>query len=534
MDPLQSTSGDAQNGAPAKAGDLIQARRFDKFKYLRNIAFNWGAYITSIAIGFLMAPFVVRNLGDAQYGFWTLILTTTTYFARLDLGIQSAVGQYISRHLADKDSGQLNDKANSALTALLGVGFLVVLASVGLSFVFPRFFNVPSDAETPVRLALVLMGLVAAARLPFSVFQAILIGRERFDLMSGISTAVRIINASLVFLILQAKQGLAGMAIVLTCLQFLEGALLVFFAGRAVPQIRIRLFFFKPNAFKELLQYGSFNFIINLCSHFGNGFWAVILARKLGADPVTYFSIGYEVVPYMVGVANAAILPLLQSLIPMDVHQDSKAIRAMFLTGSRYFFSLICLMAINLLLVGQDFIGQWMGAKYLQPEPYGSSGTVLLILTLANAASLSSLVAQQILFARRSNKRFALFTLLQTLGIVVLGIVLVPTMGIQGMAISMLVPMVLVEGLLIPFLAARQAHSRIAEYWLHAILPNVVLAAVLYGLGRLVLPHIHWDGWISIFLSFGIVTVAHLASVLLFILTREHRLGLLAHFKSRF
>jgi O-antigen/teichoic acid export membrane protein len=507
---------------------------FDKKRYLRNILLNWGAYFTSLAVGFLIAPMVVRGLGDAHYGYWTLVLTATSYFARLDFGIQSAVAQYISRHLADQDKEQLNDKATAALSVLLVIGFAAFLFCLWATSLFTGFFNVPAGAAPSVRTALIFMGTAAAAKLPFSVFQAMLVGKERFDIMSGISMGGRIVNAVLIFVLLNSQRGLVGLSAALACTQMAEGMLLIHFARRAVPEFRFRPFRFKAAAIGELYRYGAFNFLINIASQFGNGFWAFLLARRLGADSVTYFSIGYEVIPYMVGVANAATLPLLQSIIPMDVKEDAASIRKMFITGSRYFFSLICIMGVNLLLVGESFIGRWMGEKYLDPNPYGSSGAVLIVLTIANLASLSSSVAQQILFARRKNRTFAYLTLAQTACIIGLSLVLAPRFGIVGMAVAMLIPLVCIEGILIPTLAGRYSHATMGEYWGRAILPNLAVAAIVFAAGKLVLPLIPGAGWPPPPPPSALVSLLHLAGVVAFILEKKDRIGFLALIRARF
>lgn len=507
---------------------------FDKKRYLRNILLNWGAYFTSLAVGFIVAPMVVRGLGDAGYGFWTLILTATSYFVRLDFGIQSAVAQYISRHLADRDKEQLNDKTTAALTILLVIGLAAFLLCLSTASLFTRFFNVPADAVPSVRTALIFMGTAASAKLPFSVFQAMLVGKERFDIMSGLSMGSRIVNALIIYLVLHSHgDGLVGLSMALAGTQVAEGLLLVLFARRAVPEFRFRPSRFKPAAIGELYRYGVFNFLINIASQFGNGFWAFLLARRLGAGSVTYFSIGYEVIPYMIGVANAATLPLLQSIIPMDVKEDAASIGKMFITGSRYFFALICLMGVNLLLVGESFIGRWMGEKYLDPQPYGSSGMVLILLTLANVASLSSSVAQQILFARRKNRTFAYLTLLQTACIIGLSLILAPRYGILGMAMAMLIPLVCIEGVVIPTLAGRYSHSTMGAYWGRAILPNLAVAAAVFVLGRLTLPWIPGSGWPMIFLSFTAVSLLHLSGVMLFILEKKDRIGFVTLIRAR-
>jgi O-antigen/teichoic acid export membrane protein len=481
----------------------------------------------------VLAPFVVRSLGDEGYGYWALILTATSYFLRLDLGIQSAVGQYISRHLADGDGEQLNDKTNSALTVLLILAAAILGACAAGSYAFPSFFRVAEGSAGSVRAAFVLMGAAAAAKLPFSVFQAMLVGRERFDILSGVTVGVRIVNALLVVWTLKAGNGPLGLAVVMASTQFCEGAILVAAARRAVPQIRIRLFHFRAAAFRELFAFGAFNFLINLAAQLGNGFWAVILARVWGPGHVTGFSIGYEVIPYLVGVANAATLPLLHGIIPLDVRGDGEGFRRMYVYGTRYFTAFICAMGVNLLLLGERFIGLWMGEKWLADDPYGSSGTVLVLLALANIASHSSAVAQQILFARRKNRLFALMTSLQTLAIVGLALVLVPRHGILGMAVAMLLPLAGIEGGVIPFLAAVHARAQAREYWTRGILPNLMVSGAVFAAGTWALDWLPGDGWWGLILAGACVTAAQAAGTWSFILTREDRARLTVTLRAR-
>lgn len=492
-------------------------------RMLRSILSNWGAYLVSLGAGFVMAPFVVKSLGDEGYGYWALILTATSYFLRLDLGIQSAVGQYISRHLADGDRAQLNDKTNSALTVLLLLAAAIVCACAAASYGFPGFFRVDAGSAGAVRGAFVLMGAAAAAKLPASVFQAMLVGRERFDILSGIAVPMRLLNALAVFLTLRAGNGPLGLAAAMAGSQALEGALLAYCALRAVPQVRIRFLHFRVAAFRELFAFGAFNFLINLAAQLGNGFWAVILAREWGPDHVTWFSIGNEVIPYLAGLANAATLPLLHGLIPLDVRGDEAGLRRVYVYGTRYFTAFVCVMGVNLLLLGERFIGLWMGDKYLDPEPRGSSGTVLFLLALANMASHSSAVAQQILFARRKNRVFALVTSLQTLAIVVLALILVPRYGILGMALAMLLPLSLIEGGILPFLAAAQARAKAREYWGKGILPNLLWTGAVFAIGRWALPFLPVDGWAGLFLAGLGVTLVQAAGTWAFILTPKER-----------
>jgi O-antigen/teichoic acid export membrane protein len=504
---------------------------FDGKLYLRNILCNWIAFAVSVGVGFFLSPLIVKRLGDAGYGFWSLVIALTAYFSYMDLGIQSGVGHYVTRHLNDGNTDALNAKANSALTILSALGLLAFLAACAASLFFTRLFHVSGEAVPAVRGALLLMGGVMALKLPLAVFHSMLAGAQRFDILSGTAIGVKLFNAALVSAVLLSGGGFSGFALAVASTQFLEAALVAIFALRIVPQIRLRPFTFRRGAFRELMDYGIFNFLINLCGQFGAGFAAFLIGHRIAAQAVTYWSIGSEMLPYMAGLVSAVTVPLLQIVIPMDVRSDLAAMRELLLTGTRYLFALICLIGLNLLLVGPDFLARWMGDKYLDPLPYGSSGTVLILMTLANMAALSSSVAQQILFGRRRNRLFAAFTLAETAATLMLALVLIPRLGILGVAVAYLIPMAAVEGLLIPFSASRQVGSGALRYLGKGILPNLAVAALVFAAYQGLSPWLpgagHPRSWGPIFLSFTAVSMMHIALAWFILVEKAHKARLL-------
>ena len=42
---------------------------------------------TTMVAGFVTTPFLVRRLGDTNYGLWIVIASFTSYFGMLDLGV---------------------------------------------------------------------------------------------------------------------------------------------------------------------------------------------------------------------------------------------------------------------------------------------------------------------------------------------------------------------------------------------------------------------------------------------------------------
>jgi O-antigen/teichoic acid export membrane protein len=495
----------------------------DTRRYVRNVSFNQANLVVGVLIGFFMSPFIVRQLGDTGNGYWSLVVTITAYFGYFDLGIQSGVSHYVTRHLADGDRSKLNDKFNSALTVLLGIALLAVAASLVMAAFLPEFFKVPEQAQEPVRTALLLIGLVTAAKFPFAAFQAVLVGAQRYDLTSGTALTVRVINAALVFYALSVQQHLEVLAVIVAATQLLEGLVLTVFALRVVPALRPRWLRFRWPEFRELLDYGFFNFIINISAQFAAAFGTIAIARQIDAAAVTYYTISLDVIPYMASVIYALSLPLLQIFIPLDVSGDISGLRNLFLKGSRYLGALTCLMTANLLLVGPTFLGRWMGSKYLEAEPYGSSGVVMIILTCASAIALMATVAEMVLFGRRKNRIFAAVIIAETVVVILLSLWMVHAWGIVGVAFAVLVPAILARGVGLNALAAFYAETSLMRFVRYAVLPNVVVLGIVCLIAGAALHVWPPSGYPSILLSFAFVTALHAALAAAVVIEKKDR-----------
>src|SRR5437870_3526113 len=103
----------------------------------RNVIWNWSGMIIRMGVGFLIAPFLVRQLGQDGYGLWLLVASLTGYFSLLDLGVRGSVGRNIAFHRAKRDHAGVNGIFNTSLAILFGVAGFALFATCA---VVPAFF----------------------------------------------------------------------------------------------------------------------------------------------------------------------------------------------------------------------------------------------------------------------------------------------------------------------------------------------------------------------------------------------------------
>ena len=86
------------------------------------------AFAAQLAVAFVLAPIVLRALGDARYGVWSFVESFLAYLMLFDLGVAASLVRFVPRCLATGDRDGLN-RVFSACLASFG---LVAAAAGGL------------------------------------------------------------------------------------------------------------------------------------------------------------------------------------------------------------------------------------------------------------------------------------------------------------------------------------------------------------------------------------------------------------------
>ena len=88
----------------------------------------------------LLTPFILRTLGQAEYGVYKLSAAIIAYLLLLDLGIGNAVVRYISKYRVLGDHTQERRFFGVATLYYGGVALLCIVAGIVLITIFPTVF----------------------------------------------------------------------------------------------------------------------------------------------------------------------------------------------------------------------------------------------------------------------------------------------------------------------------------------------------------------------------------------------------------
>ncbi len=209
------------------------------FKIARNTLASALGRFWSMAISFLLVPYIVNRLGDERFGIWAFLGVFVGYFAVVDLGISPAVVKYVAGYYTSSDFERLNRAVNSAFVAMALLMATLCLLGVAFSRPFLHLLKISPHNYSEAWFALLGFFILMIGQGSLSVFQGVLSGLQRMDLMNLISIGTSIPYALSVVLFLGHGYGLPGLIYANAITFALNLILTVACAQRICPEFRL-------------------------------------------------------------------------------------------------------------------------------------------------------------------------------------------------------------------------------------------------------------------------------------------------------
>ena len=83
-------------------------------RLLVNAGSNTAAFLATLAVSFVLAPVVLRALGDVRFGAWAFAESFIAYLTLFDMGVAAALVRFVPRALARDDHAELVRLASSS------------------------------------------------------------------------------------------------------------------------------------------------------------------------------------------------------------------------------------------------------------------------------------------------------------------------------------------------------------------------------------------------------------------------------------
>jgi O-antigen/teichoic acid export membrane protein len=393
------------------------------------------SYATILVVnlsGLLLTPFIIRTLGNAEYGLYLLIGSLAAYLGVLDFGLNNAVTRYVAQCAVKKDRTQ----EARFLGAALVVNVLAAIAIISLGAIFyaniDAWFSDTLDARQRDQARIMLLLLIANVVLTISsgMFTAICAGHERFTFPKMLNFLRYLVRIGLVFAILIAGGGAVSLVALDAALALVVFFLNAFYAIRSIGA-RFSMRSLSIRLVRSVLTFSGWVFLFAIIGQLQWHSGQIIVGRSIGMESVAVYGIGIMFGTYYGAFSTAITGLFLPRATYMTVaNASSQELGKEMARIGRTALLILLLILGGFASFGHEFLQLWAG-----PE-YGSAWMVALVIMLAYTVPLVQSFANQLLEARALFAfKAKVYLVALPLG-VVLGYYLLESLGVLGMALG--------------------------------------------------------------------------------------------------
>ncbi len=453
----------------------------------RNIAANQMGFVISVIVTLFLSPFIVHTLGSGTYGIWSLIVSLSGHYGLLTFGIQGAVTRFVAHAIAKEDRQTADGYITTAFFFLSCTALVCMITGFIISMHLSDIFSIDPIATPGADHAFLLVSLTMAATFFFAIFQCNLYAHQRFDIINGIGIFSTFARAGLTVLVLNAGYGLLGLAAAGLFLTVITGT------GQAMASLRfstragINFSTLKRSYTSDLVQFGAKSFLITISITLIYQCDLLVIGVALPPEQITLYSLAATLITYLIrftGTISGAMNP---HATERFAREGTAGLRSFYAGSAHLMYMIGGLAFAGCFVLGKAFFSLWIGPEFAE------SGTLLYLLLIPQFFSTGYTVFTLCFGAMNRIGWVAVLAVLEGLFNLGLSLALVSRMGIYGVAVGTLVPLILNRGIIGPLYGGKKLN--LTGLYLKALLPGFLIAITGILAGILIRHHLPPVSW---------------------------------------
>jgi len=208
---------------------------------IKNNVYSLIGFIWPLVLSFVAAPIIIRGLGSAKFGFFSLLNTMMMLFGLLDFGISYTLTQAMSAKRQQPEGEELSSLLGSTLTLYAIIGTAVMVVLFLLPGTFQHLFKIPSGFISSFTAAFFIVGLVFFLNMVSIPFVQIPYALQRSDIgvkISLVSNAILEIGS---IVAIKTGHGILSLLIIQLVASIFLFFSMVLVWRHLAPKLRLRL-----------------------------------------------------------------------------------------------------------------------------------------------------------------------------------------------------------------------------------------------------------------------------------------------------
>ena len=245
-----------------------------------------------MVIGLLYTPYMLRMLGQSEYGLYSLAASLIAYLTVLDLGFGNAIVRYTAKFRAEGKTNEQEKMFGMFFLLYIGIGIIALIIGLVLFNNVETIFSAKMSFQEvgSMRIMLGLMTFNLAFTFPMSIWGSIMTAYERFVFQRIVSIIRSILNPIVMVALLVVGYKAIAMVIVTTLFNVVTLCVNWWYCKYRLS-IKIRFTRFKWEFLKEVSIYSFWIFLNAIMDRIYWNTGQFILGVYHGTEAVAIYSV---------------------------------------------------------------------------------------------------------------------------------------------------------------------------------------------------------------------------------------------------
>lgn len=474
------------------------------------------SYISIIAntiIGLVYTPFMIRTMGQSEYGLYSLISSFIGYLTVLDFGFGNAVIVYTSKYHAQKKYDEEKKLQGMFFVIFCIIAVIAAILGIALYFCIPSFLGkkMTSIELEKAKILMLILTFNLVCNFVFSIFSSIISAYEEFVYQKILNIVSIVLKPIIMIPILLLGYKSIAMAITVT---FINLTIMIsnYLFCKNKLKINIKFNGFDKLLFKTVFNYSFFIFLNILVDKINYSVDKFILGAVCGTIAVSVYSAAASINDMFVnmsGSISGVLLPKVSKMIAKNAKDEE--ITNEFIKVGRLQYYIIFLIASGFTLLGKEFITAWVGNDYI------NAYYIIVILMIPLCIPLIQNIGISILQAKNKHQfRSVLYIAIAVVNIII-SIPLAKRYEGIGSAIGTSIAVLIGNGIIMNIYYYRVINIDILRFWKN-ILKMLIPCMIPIILIKIIMNFINIHGYLYVFVLGSIYTSIYTIVCYMFIM----------------
>lgn len=388
--------------------------------------FNLGL---NVLIGLVYTPWMIRTIGQADYGLYTLAMSIIGLLA-FDFGLGNATTKFLCEYLAQKRQDKVDALLGIIFKLYLGIDILLFAVFTGIYYFMPDIYEGLTSGElSTFRIVFIIASIYCVFSFPFIPLNGIFTGYEKFVQLKSCDLFQRVFIVITMAICLLYGYGLYALIIVNSIAGVLTILLKLYIIGHATP-LRVNFRFWDVNELKRIFSFVIWVTIIALAQRMIFNIAPSILGIFTDSSQIAILGVAITIESYTYLFANAISGMFLPRVSKMVAGEDIGAIQQLMIRVGRLQLFVCGFIFIWFVVFGREFINLWVGPEYSKVYLCSILFLIPIVIQLPQEIGMTYIIA-----ANKVKMQSVIYIVMAVTNIV-LAIPLTKYFGVTGLAIA--------------------------------------------------------------------------------------------------